>query len=93
MKKNILKKFAIAIASTSLALTAPVMSDASVFDTIQTVEAATVKTPSTVKLSKISAPAYNKIKISEESQKCNKILRILQKDWHKEVEKNCKCKE
>ena len=64
MKKNILKKFAIAIASTSLALTAPVMSDASVFGTIQTVEAATVKTPSTVKLSKISAPAYNKIKIS-----------------------------
>ena len=64
MKKNILKKFAIAIASTSLALTAPVMSDASVFGTIQTVEAATVKTPSTVKLSKISAPTYNKIKIS-----------------------------
>ena len=64
MKKNILKKFAIVIASTSLALTAPVMSDASVFGTIQTVEAATVKTPSTVKLSKISTPAYNKIKIS-----------------------------
>ena len=64
MKKNILKKFAIAIASTSLALTAPVMSDASVFGTIQTVEAATVKTPSTVKLSKISSPAYNKIKVS-----------------------------
>ena len=64
MKKNILKKFAIAIASTSLALTAPVMSDASVFGTIQTVEAATVKTPSTVKLNKISSPAYNKIKIS-----------------------------
>ena len=65
MKKNILKKFAIAIASTSLALTVPVtMPDASVFSTIQTVEAATVKTPSTVKLSKISAPAYNKIKIS-----------------------------
>ena len=64
MKKNILKKFAIAIASTTLALTAPVtMPDASVI-TIQTVEAATVKTPSTVKLSKISAPAYNKIKIS-----------------------------
>ena len=64
MKKNILKKFAIAIVSTSLALTAPVtIPDASVI-TIQTVEAATVKTPSTVKLSKISAPAYNKIKIS-----------------------------
>lgn len=63
MKKNILKKFAIAIASTSLALTAPVtMPDA--FSTIQTVEAATVKTPGTVKLSKISAPAYNKIKVS-----------------------------
>ena len=43
MKKNILKKFAIVIASTSLALTAPVMSDASVFGTIQTVEAATEK--------------------------------------------------
>lgn len=64
MKKNILKKFAIAIASTSLALTTPVISDASVFGTIQTVEAATVKTPGTVKLSKISAPAYNKIKVS-----------------------------
>ena len=63
-KKSILKKFAIAIASTSLALTAPVMSDASMFGTIQTVEAATVKTPSTVKLNKISAPAYNKIKVS-----------------------------
>ena len=63
MKKNILKKFAIAIASTSLALTAPVtMPDA--FNTVQTVEAATVKTPSTVKLNKISSPAYNKIKIS-----------------------------
>ena len=62
MKKNILKKFAIAIASTSLALTAPVMSDA--FNTVQTVEAATVKTPGTVKLNKISAPAYNKIKVS-----------------------------
>lgn len=65
MKKNILKKFAIALASTSLALTAPVtMPDTSVFSTVQTVEAATVKTPSTVKLSKISAPAYNKIKVS-----------------------------
>ena len=64
MKKNILKKFAIAIASTTLAFTAPVtMPDASVI-TIQTVEAATVKTPSTVKLSKISSPAYNKIKVS-----------------------------
>lgn len=63
-KKSILKKFAIAIASTSLALTAPEMSDTPIFGTIQTVEAATVKTPSTVKLNKISAPAYNKIKIS-----------------------------
>lgn len=62
MKKNILKKFAIAIASASLALTTPVMSDA--FAPVQTVEAATVKTPSTVKLNKISAPAYNKIKVS-----------------------------
>ena len=64
MKKNILKKFAIAIASTSLALTAPVMSDASIFGTVQTVEAANVKAPSAVTLSKISATAYNKIKIS-----------------------------
>lgn len=64
MKKNILKKFAIAIASTSLALTAPVMPNASIFSNVQTVEAATVKTPSTVKLNKISAPAYNKIKVS-----------------------------
>ena len=64
MKKNILKKFAIAIASASLALTAPVMSDASVFGTIQTVEAATVKIPSTVKLNKISAPASNKVTIT-----------------------------
>ena len=64
MKKNIFKKFAITIASTAMVLTAPVtMPDESVI-TIQTVEAATVKTPSTVKLSKISAPAYNKIKVS-----------------------------
>lgn len=63
-KKSILKKFAIAIASTSLALTAPVMSDASVFGTVQTVEAATVKTPSTVTLNKVSPTAYNKIKVS-----------------------------
>lgn len=42
-KKSILKKFAIAIASISLALTAPVMSDASMFGTVQAVEAATVK--------------------------------------------------
>ena len=64
MKKNILKKFAIAIASTSLALTAPVtMPDAS-FNNVQTVEAATVKTPSTVTLNKVSPTAYNKIKVS-----------------------------
>ena len=63
MKKNILKKFAIAIASTSLALTAPVtMPDA--FNSVQTVEAATVKTPSTVTLNKVSPTAYNKIKVS-----------------------------
>lgn len=63
MKKNILKKFAIAIASTSLALTAPVtMPDA--FNAVQTVEAATVKTPGTVKLNKISSKSYNKITIS-----------------------------
>ena len=63
MKKNILKKFAIAIASTSLALTTPVtMPDA--FTSVQTVEAATVKTPSAVKLNKISAPASNKVTIT-----------------------------
>ena len=63
MKKNILKKFAIAIASASLALTAPVtMPDA--FNAVQTVEAATVKTPGTVKLNKISSKSYNKITIS-----------------------------
>lgn len=63
MKKNILKKFAIAIASTTLALTAPVtMPDA--FNAVQTVEAATVKTPGTVKLNKISSKSYNKITIS-----------------------------
>ena len=64
MKKNILKKFAIAIASTAMVVTTPVtMPDASAL-TIQTVEAATVKAPATVKLSKVSAPAYNKIKVS-----------------------------
>ena len=64
MKKNILKKFAITIASTAMVLTTPVtMPDASAL-TIQTVEAATIKAPATVKLSKISAPAYNKIKVS-----------------------------
>ena len=64
MKKNILKKFAIAIASTTLAFTAPVtMPDASVIN-VQTVEAATVKTPGTVKLNKISSKSYNKITIS-----------------------------
>ena len=62
MKKNILKKFAITIASASLALTAPVMSDA--FAPVQTVEAATVKIPSAVKLNKISAPASNKVTIT-----------------------------
>ena len=64
MKKNILKKFAITIASASLALTAPVMSNTSVFSTVRTVEAATAKTPGTVKLNKVSATSYNKIKIS-----------------------------
>ena len=65
MKKNILKKFAIAIASTAMILTTPVtIPYVSALNTIQTVEAATVKAPTTVKLSKISAPAYNKIKIS-----------------------------
>ena len=63
MKKNkLLKKLAIAIASTAMALTTPVtMPDASA---VTTVEAATVKAPATVKLNKVSAPAYNKIKIS-----------------------------
>ena len=64
MKKNILKKFAIAIASTSLVLTAPVMPNASAIGTVQTVEAATVKTPGTVKLNKISSKSYNKVTIS-----------------------------
>ena len=64
MKKNILKKFAIAIASTSLALTAPVTMPDAFFNNVQTVEAATVKIPSTVKLNKISTTSYNKIKIS-----------------------------
>ena len=63
MKKNILKKFAITIASTAMVLTAPIMSDTS-FNSVTTVEAATVKAPATVKLSKVSAPTYNKIKIS-----------------------------
>ena len=64
MKKNILKKFAIAIASTAMVVTTPVtMPDVSAL-TIQTVEAATVKAPATVKLNKVSAPAYNKIKVS-----------------------------
>ena len=64
MKKNILKKFAIAIASTSLAFTAPVLPNAPIIGTATTVEAATVKTPSTVKLNRISSPAYNKVTIS-----------------------------
>ena len=63
MIKNILKKFAITIASASLALTAPItMPDA--FTSVQTVEAATVKIPSAVKLTKISAPASNKVTIT-----------------------------
>ncbi len=63
MKKNkLLKKLEIAIASTAMALTTPVtMPDASA---VTTVEAATVKAPATVKLNKVFAPAYNKIKIS-----------------------------
>lgn len=64
MKKNILKKFAIAIASASLAFTAPVLPNAPIIGTATTVEAATVKTPSTVKLNRISSPAYNKVTIS-----------------------------
>lgn len=65
MKKNILKKFAIAIASTAMVVTTPVtMPNVSALNTIQTVEAATVKTPSAVTLSKVSATAYNKIEIS-----------------------------
>ena len=65
MKKNILKKFAIAIASTAMVVTTPVtMPDVSAIGTVQTVEAATVKAPATVKLNKVSAPAYNKIKVS-----------------------------
>ena len=63
MIKNILKKFAITIASASLAFAAPIaMPDA--FTSVQTVEAATVKIPSAVKLNKISAPASNKVTIT-----------------------------
>ena len=64
MKKNILKKFAIAIASASLALTTPVLPNTPIIGTATTVEAATVKIPSTVKLNKISAPASNKVTIT-----------------------------
>ena len=64
MKKNILKKFAIAIASTAMVVTTPVtMPDISAIN-VTNVEAATIKAPATVKLNKVSAPAYNKIKIS-----------------------------
>ena len=64
MKNNkIFRKLPVILLSTMIFSANPVtMPDA--FGTIQTVEAATVKTPSTVKLSKISAPAYNKIKVS-----------------------------
>lgn len=64
-KKSFLKKFAIAIASTAMILTMPVVNDdVSVANTAITVKAATVKAPTTVKLNKISAPAYNKIRIN-----------------------------
>ena len=64
MKNNkVFKKFAVMLLSATIFSANPVtMPDA--FNTVQTVEAATVKTPSTVKLSKISSPAYNKIKVS-----------------------------
>lgn len=66
MKNNkVFRKFAVVLLSATIFSANPVtMPDASMFGTIQTVEAATVKTPSTVKLNKISAPAYNKIKVS-----------------------------
>lgn len=65
MKNNkIFRKLAVMLLSAMIFSANPVtMPDASIIN-IQTVEAATVKTPSTVKLSKISAPAYNKIKVS-----------------------------
>lgn len=64
-KKSFLKKFAIAIASTAMILTMPVVNDdVSIANTAITVKAATVKAPTTVKLNKISAPAYNKIRIN-----------------------------
>lgn len=60
---KVFRKFAVVLLSATIFSANPVtMPDA--FSTIQTVEAATVKTPGTVKLNKISAPAYNKIKIS-----------------------------
>ena len=65
MKNNkIFRKLPVILLSAMIFSANPVMSDASAFSTIQTVEAATVKTPSTVKLRKISSPAYNKIKES-----------------------------
>lgn len=64
-KKSFFKKFAIAIASTAMILTMPVVNDdVSIANTAITVKAATVKAPTTVKLNKISAPAYNKIRIN-----------------------------
>ena len=78
MKKNILKKFAIAIASASLALTAPVtMPDA--FNAVQTVEAATVKTPGTVKLNKISSKSYNKISAGRKPKMQQNITYITER--------------
>ena len=64
MKNNkVFRKLSVILLSATIFSANPVtMPDA--FNTIQTVEAATVKTPSTVKLSKISSPAYNKIKVS-----------------------------
>lgn len=66
MKNNkVFRKFAVVLLSATIFSANPVtMPDASIFGTVQTVEAATVKAPATVKLSKISAPAYNKIKVS-----------------------------
>ena len=65
MKNNkIFRKLPVILLSAMIFSANPVMSDASMFGTIQTVEAATVKTPSTVTLNKVSPTAYNKIKVS-----------------------------
>ena len=64
MKNNkVFRKLPVILLSTMIFSANPVtMPDA--FNTVQTVEAANVKTPSTVTLNKVSPTAYNKIKVS-----------------------------